>query len=433
MDTRSGDKFRGNLHQLPRTQISRAFAGLKVAGLVADRAACGHYRVVNPLHMLWQHGAEVDYGISLPVETLLRVDHVVAPRQNNPEILEQLVACQWEDVAMWYEIDDDLDAVLPSSPAYAAYHTGSAELTWTHRYMEQAHGITTTTQEIARAYSRFNTNIGILENYIDLSYRDWNYEVEWVDGARAVIKPLPQRKPEEWKGKRVIAWQGGSTHWDDLQAIGPAIKGILENREDVLFAFYGATGLMEPLVEKFKLPRDKVVNIEPRPFGEHPTGMHGIDIQLAPIVCCQFNLCKSHLKVLEGMAAGSAVVASHVGPYARFSKRHPGSFITVGKGGDFGGWGEAITYLLDRPELLDNLKAAGRKLVVDHYSLERNFQLWPKTWAAMRKKAFTGDYGPPAQLKPSEFYRSYSKAGRNDPCPCGSGKKYKNCCRGAFG
>lgn len=22
------------------------------------------------------------------------------------------------------------------------------------------------------------------------------------------------------------------------------------------------------------------------------------------------------------------------------------------------------------------------------------------------------------------------KAGRNDPCPCGSGKKYKNCCWG---
>ena len=22
----------------------------------------------------------------------------------------------------------------------------------------------------------------------------------------------------------------------------------------------------------------------------------------------------------------------------------------------------------------------------------------------------------------------YSKVGRNDPCPCGSGKKYKKCC-----
>lgn len=24
--------------------------------------------------------------------------------------------------------------------------------------------------------------------------------------------------------------------------------------------------------------------------------------------------------------------------------------------------------------------------------------------------------------------REYSKIGRNDSCPCGSGKKYKNCC-----
>jgi uncharacterized protein YecA (UPF0149 family) len=27
--------------------------------------------------------------------------------------------------------------------------------------------------------------------------------------------------------------------------------------------------------------------------------------------------------------------------------------------------------------------------------------------------------------------RNSSKVGRNDPCPCGSGKKYKKCCGGA--
>jgi uncharacterized protein YecA (UPF0149 family) len=27
--------------------------------------------------------------------------------------------------------------------------------------------------------------------------------------------------------------------------------------------------------------------------------------------------------------------------------------------------------------------------------------------------------------------RSSPKVGRNDPCPCGSGKKYKKCCGGA--
>jgi uncharacterized protein len=30
-----------------------------------------------------------------------------------------------------------------------------------------------------------------------------------------------------------------------------------------------------------------------------------------------------------------------------------------------------------------------------------------------------------------ESHRSTTKIGRNDPCPCGSGKKYKKCCGGA--
>ena len=32
------------------------------------------------------------------------------------------------------------------------------------------------------------------------------------------------------------------------------------------------------------------------------------------------------------------------------------------------------------------------------------------------------------KLRPEPFRRSQPKVGRNDPCPCGSGKKYKNCC-----
>jgi uncharacterized protein len=31
----------------------------------------------------------------------------------------------------------------------------------------------------------------------------------------------------------------------------------------------------------------------------------------------------------------------------------------------------------------------------------------------------------------SESRRDVSRVGRNDPCPCGSGKKYKRCCGGA--
>jgi preprotein translocase subunit SecA len=35
---------------------------------------------------------------------------------------------------------------------------------------------------------------------------------------------------------------------------------------------------------------------------------------------------------------------------------------------------------------------------------------------------------PPREKKQETFKRDGAKVGRNDPCPCGSGKKYKNCC-----
>lgn len=37
-------------------------------------------------------------------------------------------------------------------------------------------------------------------------------------------------------------------------------------------------------------------------------------------------------------------------------------------------------------------------------------------------------YEAASLFKPSTFVRPGSKIGRNDPCLCGSGKKYKNCC-----
>ena len=54
------------------------------------------------------------------------------------------------------------------------------------------------------------------------------------------------------------------------------------------------------------------------------------------------------------------------------------------------------------------------------------------------KKEFTapvsGQSGENAQETPvteqhaETVHRSQPKVGRNDPCPCGSGKKYKKCC-----
>ena len=37
-------------------------------------------------------------------------------------------------------------------------------------------------------------------------------------------------------------------------------------------------------------------------------------------------------------------------------------------------------------------------------------------------------YFDEGQVIPDTFIRTEAKVGRNDPCPCGSGKKYKKCC-----
>ena len=44
--------------------------------------------------------------------------------------------------------------------------------------------------------------------------------------------------------------------------------------------------------------------------------------------------------------------------------------------------------------------------------------------------SYNGSKSSPKQAKRNDvpYRRSEAKVGRNDPCPCGSGKKYKKCC-----
>ena len=47
------------------------------------------------------------------------------------------------------------------------------------------------------------------------------------------------------------------------------------------------------------------------------------------------------------------------------------------------------------------------------------------TVSTMGDIAMEADY---MRKRKHSIARDYPKIGRNDPCPCGSGKKYKNCC-----
>ncbi len=55
--------------------------------------------------------------------------------------------------------------------------------------------------------------------------------------------------------------------------------------------------------------------------------------------------------------------------------------------------------------------------------LEEAFLRKKKRELEQARMAGSGDAAPVHQVK-----RTSDKVGRNDPCPCGSGKKYKKCC-----
>jgi uncharacterized protein len=64
-----------------------------------------------------------------------------------------------------------------------------------------------------------------------------------------------------------------------------------------------------------------------------------------------------------------------------------------------------------------------RDAMLAHYreSLADDADFLLESWAEARAQ-------PPNRPSEATFQRATPKVGRNDPCPCGSGKKYKKCC-----
>jgi preprotein translocase subunit SecA len=65
---------------------------------------------------------------------------------------------------------------------------------------------------------------------------------------------------------------------------------------------------------------------------------------------------------------------------------------------------------------------ASRRAQTTIDEIEAEFQRKKKRELEQARMAGSGDQAPVQQVR-----REGSKVGRNDPCPCGSGKKYKKC------
>jgi hypothetical protein len=77
------------------------------------------------------------------------------------------------------------------------------------------------------------------------------------------------------------------------------------------------------------------------------------------------------------------------------------------------------------PSELDDVEAAPRGLM-----LEATRERYPPIGDVVEATAWWGRFKDARPAVSPEPYKALPKVGRNEPCPCGSGKKYKRCCGG---
>ena len=80
------------------------------------------------------------------------------------------------------------------------------------------------------------------------------------------------------------------------------------------------------------------------------------------------------------------------------------------------------------PQLLRQLKAVAQRMQAEGVNLKdrKAVEAWIKTH---QKEIESGEIEAATQpVKPQTYVKTGPEIGRNDPCSCGSGKKYKKCC-----
>lgn len=427
--------------QLPKHKIpNQQFSGLKILGLVADWSACGYYRVILPLNLMEQMGAQVKVTSVCSYPDIIQSDLIIAPRQHKEEIKGLLTEALWMDKTVIFEIDDDLNHLSPNNPAFSVYHTGTEELKNIDKIMQSCSGVTVSTVELGKWYRKNNRNVAVVQNCIDFSQRNWSVNVDWTaEGIKMDLLNIP--RPPDYGERVIIGYSCGNTHAEDFALVASSISKILQRNPNAAFAIYSSPPTQEKFAGQIKsydkaglIQPSQIIFLPARHFLDHPIGLQGMDIQIGPLVVNQFNLAKSDLKFLEASAAGAAFVGTSCAPYARAHKESEGKLLLVGAGSECqSSWVDAIEYLIRNPDRRKQLAHEARVWTIQNRSLENNITKWFKAWEAIRGEVLKGEVGPPDKSLPNSEYIEFGKYGRNDKCPIDESKKYKACYPGAWG
>lgn len=390
---------------------------IKVLAIPPNFTGVGYFRCIAPhkrLHELF--GDELDITIKHDVdfkniEYLKDFDIVFFNRPMFPDMdlfLDVIKTLQKEHgVKFVYDIDDYWD-VGKGHPSYGAQIRERFDIK-VKKALPVMDVITTTTEIFAKKIRKFNKNVVVLPNAINPEEEQFKpidkpydkIRFGFVMGAQhirdmRILEGMVNRLPKDILDKIEIVLCGfdlrGSTEYRDIDG-KIKTRPILPQEtpwyayESILTDGYKTISVPYRNWLFANIPNGEYPNRSKecyrrqwtKPVNEYATHYNEIDVLLAPLCECDFNECKSQLKVIEAGFFGKGLIASNFGPYTIDLKNiiekggeiNPnGNAILIDSSKNHKGWAKAIEKIVKNPEILETMRNNLNKTVVDKYHID---------------------------------------------------------------
>lgn len=372
---------------------------MRILGVERDDSACNHYRVLQPLYKLQENGmANIltikegpELATDFATQKMIEADIIVVHRPASEDWYKFIKTCRKFGKVIVCDYDDDPFNTSPLNPYYQFIGTEEVEFVWPDgkremlwskdpsehggRYInieqnirrrdlfrasfQKADLVTTTTDILNKTLSKINPNVATLPNLVDFE-----------------LYPQVEHVKKEIR----IGWQGGSSHYEDLWLVAPAIKKILKKYDNTKFVFWGD-------LRMYGLFRDiPIERIECHQWVKHicypyKLACLNIDIGLCPLLDNEFNRNKSEIKYFEYSVMKAATVASNIPPYAPCIK-HGEDGLLVGENE----WFEAIESLILDENKRKKMGENAFENVHNNYNANSKAHLWLEAYDKILKK-----------------------------------------------
>lgn len=278
---------------------------------------CSFHRALQPARFCNDDlvGTQLSVGQSLRDDVDWLVFHSLP---GNSATLHEVLRLKRKGVKLCWSLDDDLAAIPDWNPA----KIGDDGMVVFDIMARAADAVIVSTNHLNNVV--FSSNIGedvpvyTCPNLLDLS----TFPESPFDGASFADTTV------QWPIR--VVWAGSQTHKGDIATIEDALIRLMDKHGSKVVSVVFAGSLPPPDLMRKHLHLG-VITCPQVPFNQYRRFANTLDPQiwLAPLADIPFNLSKSHLRVMEGWALGSCVVASAVGEYNRIRNGFDGFLCTT--------------------------------------------------------------------------------------------------------